>query len=345
MMEEVKVILWGAGTVGKAIAKMLLDKKGVKIAGIIDSDNKILGKDLGGIINLKDIGAVVTKDEKIISELDADVVILSVDSYIKNIYPYAMKIIESGKSCIVVAEEMTHPYLANEKLSKDMDKLAKEKGVTILGMDINEGYGLDTLIMNLSSACNNIKEITARRVNDLSNMGINFIKNQGAAMTLRDFEEEAEKGVIVGHIGLKQAVKLIAKYLGIELDNINESIDPVISNTYRETEVIKIEPGMSAGCNHTVMGMREGKTIITLEHIQEVKPESEAVEIGDYIDIKGDSDINISIKQRGASVSAALVVATNMIPQVIAANPGLKTMRDFPIPHAIENSFVDQITL
>ena len=39
--EKVKVILWGIGAMGKGMAEMLLNKKGVKIVGVVGRGQKI----------------------------------------------------------------------------------------------------------------------------------------------------------------------------------------------------------------------------------------------------------------------------------------------------------------
>jgi 4-hydroxy-tetrahydrodipicolinate reductase len=89
--------------------------------------------------------------------------------------------------------------------------------------------------------------------------------------------------------------------------------------------------------------MKEGKAVITLEHPQQIHPQSEGVETGDYIFIKGDPDLHLSIKPETPGGIGTIAVAVNMIPQVIASKPGLKTMMELPMPHSIENSFPEQV--
>jgi 4-hydroxy-tetrahydrodipicolinate reductase len=136
---------------------------------------------------------------------------------------------------------------------------------------------------------------------------------------------------------------MIAKTLGIKIDEIIETREPIVSNTYRETTYVKVEPGMVAGCSHIGYGMKDGKAVITLEHPQQIHPHSEGVDTGDYIYIKGDPDLHLSIKPETPGGISTMAVAINMIPQVIASNSGLKTMMELPLPHAIENSFAEAV--
>ncbi|MCM0648785.1 2,4-diaminopentanoate dehydrogenase [Clostridium swellfunianum] len=344
-MENVKIIICGLGAMGCGIAKMLLDKKGISIIACIDNNSNKVGKDLGEVLGLQENLSIDISNNfnKTIKETKADIVILAIDSFIKNIYPYIKTIVENKMNCITIAEEMAYPYTADEDLAKDLDRLAKENGVSILGTGVNPGFVLDTLIITLSAACRRVQSICASRVNDLSPFGTTVMRSQGVGTTVEKFENGISDGSIVGHVGFRQSIPMIAKALGIEIDDIIETREPIISNTYRETPYVKVEPGMVAGCSHTGYGMKNGKAVITLEHPQQIHPGSEGVDTGDYIYIKGDPDMHLSIKPETPGGIGTIAVAVNMIPQVIASMPGLKTMVDLPLPHALENSFAEAV--
>lgn len=343
-MENIKVIIWGLGEMGTGIGKMILSKVGIEIVGALDRAPSKLGSDLGEILNRENLGIIVRDDaQNLMNETKADIVILAIDSFIKNVYPAIKLVVESGKNCITIAEEMTYPYIAESELSYDMDRLAKENNVTILGTGINPGFVLDTLIITLSAACRNVDSIRAERISDLSPFGPTIMRIQGVGLAPEEFETGIENGTIVGHVGFGQSIPMIAKALGLKYDEIIETSEPIISNTHRETPCVKVEPGMVAGCNHIAVATRNGKPIITLEHLQQIHPECEALDTGDFIDIKGDADLHLAIRPETPGGIGTIAMAVNMIPQVIASRAGLKTMMDLPIPHDIENSFLEQV--
>ncbi|MFD3156436.1 2,4-diaminopentanoate dehydrogenase [Haloimpatiens sp. FM7330] len=344
-MEKVKVISWGLGAMGSGIAKMLTNKKDVEIVGAVDKAPFKIGKDLGEVLKLGRKMDVEVKSEfkDVIKDNKADIVILAIDSFVKNVFPCIKEIVENKMNCITIAEEMAYPYEVNKELSEEMDRLAKENGVTILGTGVNPGFVLDTLIITLSAACRKVESIRASRINDLSPFGLTVMKTQGVGTTKEEFEKGIKNGTIVGHIGFRQSIPMIAKALGLEIDEIVETREPIISNTYRETSCVKVEPGMVAGCCHIAYGKKDGKNIITLEHPQQIHPQSEGVETGDFIDIKGDSDMHLCINPETPGGIGTMAMAVNMIPLAVSSRAGLKSMIDLPIPHAIENSFVHQI--
>ncbi len=343
-MKDIKVILWGFGAMGAGIGKMILTKKGMEIVGAIDKDPSKIGKDLGQVLSSENLGVFVTDDaDTLISETKADIVILAIDSFVKGVYPAIRAIVESGKNCITIAEEMAYPYIVEKELSQDLNRLAKENNVTILGTGVNPGFVLDTLIISLSATCRSVDSIRAERISDLSPFGPTVMSTQGVGLSPEEFEDGIEKGSIVGHVGFAQSIPMIAKALGLEYDEITETLEPIISNTHRETSYVKVEPGMVAGCNHIAIATKNGKLVITLEQQQQIQPESEGVDTGDYIDIKGDADLHLAIKPETPGGVGTIAIAVNMIPQVIASSAGLKTMMDLPIPHSIENSFAEQV--
>ncbi|HWJ03170.1 MAG TPA: NADP-binding protein, partial [Verrucomicrobiae bacterium] len=132
-----------------------------------------------------------------------------------------------------------------------------------------------------------------------------------------------------------ESIGMIAKALGWEIDEINETREPIISRVRRQTSYALVEPGNVAGCRHTAQGLYQGKVLIELIHPQQVLPELEGVETGDYINIDGEPNINLRIQPEIPGGLGTMAMAVNMIPQVIAAKSGLLTMADLPVPAAL----------
>ena len=110
-MKNVRVILCGLGAMGSGMARLLLNKEGVEIVGAIDSYEGKVGKDLGEVLGIdRTIGVKVSSEfEKVVSETEADIVLLAIDSFVKSVFPYIKHIVNSKKNCITIAEEMAYP--------------------------------------------------------------------------------------------------------------------------------------------------------------------------------------------------------------------------------------------
>lgn len=342
---SIKVIMCGLGAMGSGMARMIAEKQGIDIVAAIDASAEKKGKSLKDVLGINKYSEVIIRDdfENTIMNTEADVVLLAIDSFLEKVYPYIEFILKSKKNCITIAEEMAYPYTINQELSDKMNDIAKENDVTLLGTGVNPGFVLDTLVVVLSAACRKIEKIKAVRINDLSPFGTTVMKTQGVGLSEKEFYEGLEDGSIVGHIGFKQSIPLVAKALGITIDDIEELREPIISKTYRKTPYAEVKPGMVAGCRHIAYGKYKGEVLITMEHPQQVLPELENIKTGDYIEILGDPKLSLSILPETPGGIGTIALAVNMIPQVISASAGLKTMIDLPLPHGIENSFEDQV--
>ena len=83
------------------------------------------------------------------------------------------------------------------------------------------------------------------------------------------------------------------------------------------------------------MGYADGVEVVKLIHPQQIHPHLEGQGTGDYINIYGKPEIHMASGPEIAGGIATMGVAVNMIPQVVAATPGLKSMIDLPVPAAL----------
>lgn len=341
MNEKIKVVQWGCGAMGSGMIKMMLNKEDLEVVGAISrrAYNRNY-KDIGEFLNIGKINVPVygSPEEIIVSE-KVDVVLHATKSFTKEVYEDLKFCIEKGVDVITIAEEMAYPWEQSPELAERLDELASENGVVVVGTGINPGFVLDTLIITLTGACIRVDKIEAQRINDLSPFGKTVMETQGVGTTVEEFNRGLKEGTIVGHIGFPESIRMIADALGWEIDRIEQTREPIISNVYRETPVVKVEPGMVAGCKHIGIGYdKDGNEKIKLIHPQQIHPELENTETGDYIHIYGDPEINLSIKPEIPGGKGTIAMAVNLIPLVYSySEAGLFSMLDFPIPRSIKD--------
>lgn len=336
-MEPIRVLQWGLGAMGSGMARLMLEKSGLKIVGVIDGRPDYVGKDLGDVLGAgKPLGVLVTdKPKDVLKKENVDIVLIATTSWLKEQMPDLRRIISAGINCISIAEELSDPEAQNPELAREINELAIQHGVSVLGTGINPGFVLDLLVVTLSGVCHSIEHIEASRVNDLSPYGPTVMRTQGVGTTPEAFADGVADGSIVGHVGFPESIHMISEALGLGVDRITESREPIISTVYRSTPHVTIQPGMVAGCRHVGIGYRGSCEIIRLIHPQQIHPHLENQDTGDYITICGTPEIHMAIKPEIAGGIATVGVAVNMIPHVAAATPGFKRMIDLPAPAAL----------
>ena len=173
--QNVKVIIWGFGAMGSGMAKMLLKKKGVEIVGVCDRGEHNVGRDMYEVLGVErgDRKPVIINGnvEEVITEKCADVCLCATDSFTQKAFPRLKFVLEKKINVVSTAEEMAYPQAQNPELAAELDKIAKENGVSILGTGINPGLIMDLLVVVMTGCMVDVEHIEAKRINSLSQIG------------------------------------------------------------------------------------------------------------------------------------------------------------------------------
>ena len=333
-MENVRIVLYGVGAMGARIANFLLKKKGVEIVGAVDVDKGKVGKDLGEILGINhQLGIKVSNNpDDVFLKANADVVLHSTVSFLKQTYPQIVAVIKHGVNVVSTCEELSYPYTTEPELAEKLDKLAREYGVTVLGTGINPGFLMDTLVITLTSVCQGIEHIKATRVMNAATRRTPFQSKIGAGLTVSEFRRRIETKNITGHVGLTQSIAMIANALKWKLGKIEaDLVEPVIAETHVESETVKVEPGQVAGLRQCARGIKEEKEVISLDFQAYVGAKEEY----DAIVIKGVPNIHEKITPCVHGDFGTVAIVVNSVPTVMNATPGLVTMNDLPVPSAV----------
>lgn len=338
--ENVKVAFWGFGAMGQGMAKMILEKEGFLIVGVCDHDPELVGKDIFRVLGMDPYDhprvEIQSQIEDVVTEQCCDVVLLSIESHATTLVPQVKWLLEKRVNIITTAEEFVYLNSTDPELVQELDVLAKKNGVTLLGTGITPGMMMDLLVLFLTGAMQDIDKITVKRVSSLSPFGKKTMKSRGIGQTVDDFHAKKETGEIVGHVGLKESTRMIAEGLGVSIESYREEMEPIITDVHRVSSYGFAEPGQVAGIHQTSQAIcDDGSISLQLYLSQQLDPEAAGVLTGDYIYLEGDTTINMAIRPGVNGGSGTVAICVNMIPHVINANPGVKTMLDLPVPRAI----------
>ena len=262
MENEINVLLYGLGAMGRRIAKAVLEKKGLRVVGAVDISKEIVGKDLGEILESnKRVGVTVTDDvDALLSKIKANIAIIATTSYLKDVYPQIEKCVKAGINVISTCEELSYPYYKYPQLSNEIDELAKKYGVTVLGTGINPGFLMDTLPIVLTGPCKEVESIKVTRMMDSSKRRIPYQKKIGTGLSPEEFRKMIDEKKITGHVGLVESIAMIAEALGWKLDEIREfPPEPVIAEKEIVTSYTTVKPGFVAGLKSIAHGIKMEK--------------------------------------------------------------------------------------
>jgi hypothetical protein len=328
----VKVAVWGTGMMGQGLLGFILDRpKDIELVGAIVTNPAKEGRTVGELLG-RDCDVAMTTDFASVLAKKPDVVCICTQSNLDEITSQVEPTVKAGCNVLCIAERLAYPWASDPAWADRFDALAKEHGVSILGTGVNPGFVLDALIVMWSSICLRVDRIEAQRINDLSPFGPTVMASQGVGTTVAQFEAGIADGTIVGHIGFQESINLIAKALGWKIDEIVETREPIVSTVERSTPHVHVAPGDVCGCRHIGKGYSGGELKIELVHPQQIHPELEGVDTGDYIRILGDPTVQMVNAPEIPGGKGTYASTGNYIPLMSAAPAGMLTVVDMPLP-------------
>jgi 4-hydroxy-tetrahydrodipicolinate reductase len=326
----IRIVHYGLGAIGSAIARLTTAQRGLEVVGGIDRDPAKVGHDLGDVIGLdQQLGLTVSdKATELLLRTHPDVVIHATTSLFHQVYSQILDCVAARANVISTCEELVYPYAKAAAASDELNRLAMLGGVTVLGAGVNPGFVMDLLPLLLTAPCMDIKRISVSRLIDATERRASILQRIGAGLTIDQFRDHVAQGK-VRHVGLSESIHMLADGMGWQLSRVTETIDPIIAVDWLRTPHEMIAPGQVAGIRQHAHGWMHGRDVLALSWEQAVG--ARATE--DTIKIEGTPPIDLVIQGglHGAQAAAALIL--HAIPRLLAAPPGLTNVLSLPPIH------------
>ncbi len=325
----IRVLVYGLGPIGLMVARQLAARDGFRIVGAVDVDPAKVGRDAGEIADLpRPLRVKVDPDaRRAMRKSRPDVVVLCTASSVRAVMPQIEGIIKAKIPIVTTTEELSYPVKRNLPLARRIDALARKAKVAVLSTGVNPGFVMDALPITLTVACERIESISVNRVQDARSRRLPFQQKIGAGLSREQFAREVERGSI-RHVGLAESISMIAAALGWQLDRIADTVKPKIADATVSSEFFAVDPGYVSGIIQDGVGYRHGTPVITM-HMEAYLG---APEPYDEVKVSGVPNLTLRIPGGVPGDVATASIVVNSIPKVLAATPGLKTMRDLPVP-------------
>jgi len=332
-MRTIRVVQYGLGPIGCAVARALLEKDGLELVGAADIAPDKAAKDLASVLGLPgELGIRVEEDARVmLRTAQPDVVIHTTQSFFNEVYPQLELAVLAGVHVVSSTEELVYPQLRSPQLAARLDFMARKHGATILGTGVNPGFVMDTLALVLSGVCKKVQNVKITRRVDASTRRMPLQRKVGAGMKPAEFRKLRKAGKL-GHVGLLESMALVASGLGWKLEKVTEKVDPVLAKATLRTKYFTVAKGHVCGLRHTGAGISNGRKVIELDLQMYLGAEDPM----DSIELEGEPDLRMVIPGGVEGDTATVASLINAIPRVVEAEPGLKTVLDLPIPRAFQ---------
>jgi 2,4-diaminopentanoate dehydrogenase len=299
------------GTVGTEILAYLL-KRSHEIMGVVDNAPEKVGRSVAELTGLP-LAIRVSGSIRDVQLDGADVAIFSTQSRIPLLMDDIVFAASNGLDVVTTSEEMAYPSYAGADAVPILDSVAKEKGVTIVGVGVNPGFVMDLVPALVASATKSPTSIHVVRSVDVSRRRRQLQAKTGVGHTRAKFEKEMQEGAL-GHVGLVESAHLIAQSLGKPLEGLKHGVFPAV------------------GSEDYVMGIRqfaEGKAGDCLIRL-DLEMTMTSADF-DVIEVKGDPDLKLRFEKGVFGESATVALTVHAAERVGRAKPGLITVLDLPL--------------
>ena len=306
-----RVAVCGFGAMGGEIFKYLLERKH-EVTGVIDSDPAKAGRTVREVIGFESEVRIRRSVKE--AEIDKlDVVVFSTRSRLSELADDIEYVSTRGVDVVTTCEELAYPLRASEVLTSRLESVAREKGVTVVGVGVNPGFVMDWVPSLVASASKNPKSIHVVRSVDVSKRRRQLQTKTGVGLTKGRFEKGLRDGTL-GHVGLDESAHLIALSLGEKLEGLKSGVFPVVGSDDYVMGVRQFAEGRAGSC---VIRLDLEMTITSADF--------------DVIEVKGEPNIKLRFENGVFGDSATVALTVNAVERVGGARPGLITVLELPL--------------
>ncbi|MFN0063986.1 MAG: dihydrodipicolinate reductase [Myxococcaceae bacterium] len=315
----------GLGFIGQELVKAALRSPELDLVGAVDLNPAFAGRPLSEIVPGAPKVLVGESLEDVLGKKRGVVLLHATGSRMPQVIDQLLEAVRLDVAVVSTCEELAFPYLRHPELAEKLDRAARRNGVSVVGTGVNPGFVLDRLVATVGQVSGPIRHASASRVVDARTRREALQRKIGAGLSEDVFMSRLDSEGL-GHVGLVESAALVAMGLGLDCDDFEEEIAPVVAEEDIHGGAFVVRKGQVAGIAQTAVALEEGQERVRLALTIAVGADSP----GDRIEIDADPKVTLEIKGGVAGDSATANLVVNAAPRVRVAEAGLLTVLDLP---------------
>ena len=343
-----RVVAWSTGNVGRHAIAGIDARPELELVGLWVSNPDKVGKDAGELAGLgRTLGVVATDDVDALLSLEPDVVVHTAmaDNRLMEALDDIQRILRAGVNVVSSGPVfLQYPFgVVDDSMIEPVRTAALEGGVSLYVNGVDPGFANDALPLVLTGISQRIEEVRVSEILNYNtyNQPVILFDIMGFGRPIDDVPIILLPGVLTMAWG--SVVRQLAAGLDVELDSTEEWYERKPATETFDVDAGTIEKGTAAALHFEVRGIRNGKTVIVLEHVtrlhDDLAPEwPQPAGRGCYrVEITGEPNYTLDLQllgsdgdQNTAGLKATAMRLVNAIPAVVEGRAGLLTALDLP---------------
>lgn len=336
-----RVIQWATGTVGKHAIRGIVENSELELVGLYVHSKDKAGSDAGTIAGIEPLGISATNSIEQVLDIEADCIIHSPlpsaiygddpEADIKNI----CQALRSGKNVITVVGFM-YPQVYGPEVMRQFEDACEIGGTSLHGTGLNPGMYGDLLPLTLSAVSRYIEKIYVLETTNFSFYPSPQIIFQMMGMGKPPAEFESHIARYKNWLNglFRENIQMIADGLGLELDQIDDTMETVLTETSFDIAAGHVDAGTIGAQRWRWSGISNGVSRIEHETVWRINkdlapdwPQSE-----NLVHIQGEPTMKIDFGQGWIDdgLLATAMHAVNAVAAVCKAAAGVRTFLDLP---------------
>ncbi|MEU3920394.1 dihydrodipicolinate reductase [Streptomyces sp. NPDC029004] len=273
----ISTVVWGTGNVGRAAIRAVDAHPALKLAAVLVHNPDKVGRDAGELGGLThELGVAATDDIDGVLAAGPGAVVYAASGDIRPDDALAdiLRAIRAG--AVVVTPSMYGLYdqrNAPPELRELLLAAVADGGGSLFVSGVDPGWGNDVLPLLISGLGSTVDVIRCQEIFDYSTYeqedSVRYLVGMGQPM---DYEPMMLAPSIPTMVWGGQ-IRLMARALGVELDDIRETLDRrALDATVSTRTMGEFEAGTQGAVRFEVQGIVEGEPRIVIEHVTRIHP-------------------------------------------------------------------------
>lgn len=274
----IPTVVWGTGNVGRAAVRAVDAHPGLRLVDVLVHDPAKAGRDAGLIADLRrEIGVVATDDVSKTLDARPRAVVYAASGDVRPDDALA-DIIRAINAGAVVVTPAIYPLYDQRNAPKELREPVLEAiasgGGSLFVSGVDPGWGNDVLPLLVSGLGSTVDVIRCQEIFDYSTYeqpdSVRYLVGMGQPM---DYQPPMLAPGVPSIVWGGQ-VRMMARALGVDLDEVRETLDRrPLEKTVTTRTMGDFDAGTQGAVRFEVQGIIGGRARIVIEHVTRIHPD------------------------------------------------------------------------